>query len=77
MVEDNVMYFQVLNRHPRKLLKANEPAFVRMRKPTRVWGFCTQVQALMFVTPPLQGGVLKRPVAYAVTEFCLAESKAV
>ena len=37
----------------------------------------TQVHALMFVTPPLQGGALKRPVAYAVTEFCLAESKAV
>ena len=37
----------------------------------------TQVQALMFVTPPLQGVALKRPVAYAVTEFCSAESKAV
>jgi hypothetical protein len=40
-------------------------------------GSVRKVQALMFVTPPLQGGVLKRPVAYAVTEFCLAESKAV
>jgi len=34
-------------------------------------------QALMFLTPPLQGLALKRPVAYAAAEFCLAELKAV